>query len=295
MPEQLQNQNPEMLPKREEKATFIKPSVRTMKSDVEVLLQTTKPSFTELVGMEIKQNKTNQTKEGGFKKNHLIAGLILLILLSGAGIFLLASGKKTSTEIPKLVPPAPIFAVETSRTVNIKMQDRTQFLRLMRDAFAEPDREGTIKRILIKVQDGPQERFVTPADFFTLYRITPPKKFFDYLNQQLMVFIYNKRGGNRIGIAIPTRSADRTLHTLLSWEPSLLRDLEPLFFGEKGEEVIAPFEDRTYRNVDWRYLKLSATRDLGIGYTIFPVGNILILTTGKEIMEMTINRLFEAQ
>ena len=79
----------------------------------------------------------------------------------------------------------------------------------------------------------------------------------------------------------------------ISWENSLLSDLQPLFFDQKPDVVIAPFEDRTYRNTDWRFLKLSSEKDIGIGYTIFPAGNILILTTGKEAMETTINRLFE--
>ncbi len=82
---------------------------------------------------------------------------------------------------------------------------------------------------------------------------------------------------------------------MLSWEPGLLRTFTPFFFDEKVNSVIAPFEDRTYRNIDWRYLKLSQDKDLGIAHAVFPAGNILIITMSKEAMETTINRLFDAR
>jgi hypothetical protein len=65
-----------------------------------------------------------------------------------------------------------------------------------------------------------------------------------------------------------------------------------MFFDERTDTIVAPFEDRTYRNIDWRYLKLSQAKDLGIGYGVFPASNVLIFTTGKEGAETTINRLF---
>ena len=68
-----------------------------------------------------------------------------------------------------------------------------------------------------------------------------------------------------------------------------------LFFGDEIKPLTSNFEDRTYRNIDWRYIKLSQEKDVGFGYTVFSAGNILVVTTSKAAMEEAINRLFDAR
>ena len=109
-----------------------------------------------------------------------------------------------------------------------------------------------------------------------------------------MAFVYTSEQGRRFGLAMETIDLDRTFLDLLSWESSLLADFLPLFFNQKPEAVITPFEDRTFRNIDWRYQKLSQAGDLGIGYALFPAKNLLVITTSKESMETVISRLFSA-
>ena len=85
------------------------------------------------------------------------------------------------------------------------------------------------------------------------------------------------------------------LRDFIQWEPLLPIAFRPFFFDEKPEGLIAPFQDRSYRNIDWRYIKLSEEEDLGIGYAIFPAKNLLVVATSKETMEIVINRLFEGK
>lgn len=277
------------------------PAIRTMKSDLEDLFKNTKPSLIQMIGRTQERLPVATGRPG---KIRLILPLSLLALLAVAGtavFFYLggdlkppADGMDSRTR-ERLTPAAPYFATETSRTITVKKQDRSQFLRLMQDSYKETEREGTVKRIIMVLEDGPLERYATPADFFELWRIAAPGGLAERLDDNLMAFIYYGASGGRLGLAARTREPERAFANMLSWEPGLLTSITPLFFDERSDAVIAPFEDRTYRNIDWRYLKLSQERDLGIGYTVFPVGNIFILTTSKEAMETVINRLFDAR
>lgn len=275
-----------------------KPAIRTMKSDVEELFKTTKPSLIQVLGQEVTTSgrPPPTKKESALRRYYPV---FIVALAAGAAIIgvilFLASRKETDGTPIKLIPPAPFFATETSRTISVGAGERALFLRLMEDSSRELEREGNIKRILVKIKDGPAERFATLADFLEFYRITPPVNFLSNLGSPLMLFFYYGRDGSRFGLSLRTADPDRTWRDLLGWEPALLRDFTPLFFDEKPEVVISPFEDRTYRNIDWRFLKLSPKKDLGIGYTIFPVGDVLLLTTSKEATETVINRLFDAR
>ena len=281
------------------------PAIRTMKTDADELIKTTKPSLIQMVGTTPQRsvrgiiNPIQQSKKFPIRTIAIILGLIILV---GAGIFIslhllsfVSPSPQKSSGIIRIPTPPAYFATEASRTITVKRSDRQEFFRLLNDAWHEKERQGTVKRIIIKVQDGPNERFATPQDFFDLWRITPPQELVDQAETNLMVFMYHTTSGNRLGFAVRTRDSERMFAAMYRWEPSLLAQITPLFFDERTETIVAPFEDRTYRNIDWRYLKLSQTNDLGIGYGIFPVGNIFFFTTSKEAAETAINRIFDAQ
>ena len=91
----------------------------------------------------------------------------------------------------------------------------------------------------------------------------------------------------------PSRNIGQTFAGMLGWENSIQRDLEVFFLGEKITPVIAPFADRTFKNIDYRYLKIGP--EIGIGYFIFSAKNYLVLSTSEEALQIVINRLFEAR
>lgn len=284
-------------------AAVRKPAIRTMRSDAEELFKTTKPSLMQMIGAP--QDAAPRRESSRRKSVAIFAAVAgLLLLLGGGGWWYITRGAnptgaaQTTKTNPRATPRTahhPLFATESSRTVTVKKQDRAAFLRLMQDTWKEQEREGTVKRIILMLQDGPQEYPATLADFFELWRIRPPASLAGRMDQNLMIFMYQGRTGNRLGLAARTREPERAFADMLSWEPSILVSITPLFFDERAEALAVPFEDRTYRNIDWRYLKLSQEKDLGIGYAVFPVGNIFILTAGKEPMETVINRLFDAR
>ncbi len=272
------------------------PKIRTMKSDMDELLKSTKSSFIQIASQQIKA-------VGGVESQQKISyrfifGLFVVLLLIGGvglGAYLSFFTESAPLQISKLAPPAPLFATETSRTIATDAKDTKIFLRLMDDSSKELEREGTMKRILIKVKNSSNERFSSLADFFSLYGITPPDYVVQDPSSQFMTFFYYTAQNSRFGFAAKVRDSDRILRSMLEWEPTLFVDAKPLFFGTKPNGIFTNFEDRTYRNIDWRFLKLSQTEDLGLGYAVFPVGNILIFATSKTEMENIINRLFDAR
>lgn len=264
-----------------------------MKSDIDEMLQSGKTSFVHMVGEEAERKKIPETKTRNINVRVIIFGLLGIIILGSAGYFFFFREPLAELTPQTVTPQAALFATESSRTINAKTDNQSLFLALMEDASREREREGTIKRIIIKLQDGPNERFSSPEDFFEAYRIVTPDRFLDLLDPALMTFFFYGSDGSRFGMAVNTRDPDRTFALMLSWEPRLLNDFRPLLFGETPENIFGNFEDRTYRNIDWRYLKLSQQKDLGIGYTIFRAEKIFMLATSKEAMERSIDRLFE--
>lgn len=277
------------------------PAIRTMKSDVDEFFKVTKPTVAQMISR--REQEREEPAERRPRKIILTAlALTLGLGVIGGGVILIMRLLPSSPDsiepgpAAKLTPPAPFFATETSRTINVNVRDRTQFIRLLEDSWREKERQGTVKRIIIKIHDGPQERFATLGDFLGFWHITPPGSVLQETDPPVMVFIYYGAAGSRLGFAVRSRLPDRTLAGILSWEPALPIVFTPLFFDEKiSSPLSAVFEDRIYRNIDWRYLKLSQDRDLGIAHSIFPVGSILIFTTSKEAMETSINRLFDAR
>lgn len=272
-----------------------------MKSDVDEFFKATKPTVAQMISR--REEEREEPEERRPRKIILIVLTLLLGLgvIGGGTIFIMRAlpGSPGSTQpepITKLASPAPFFATETSRTISVSVHDRTQFIRLLEDSWREKERQGTVKRIIIKIQDGPQERFATLGDFLDFWHITAPGSILQEVDSPVMVFIYYGAAGSRLGFAVHSRMPDRTLAGILNWEPALPIVLTPLFFDEKATSPLnAVFEDRIYRNIDWRYLKLSQERDLGIAHSIFPVSSILVFTTSKEAMETSINRLFDAR
>jgi hypothetical protein len=123
----------------------------------------------------------------------------------------------------------------------------------------------------------------------------PPESFLKRLDPPFMTYVLASSDGTRLGLGVHTKDTNRTLRDMLDWEPKMMEDLRPLFFDKNITPVDLIFEGRSYRNIDWRYLKLSADTDIGIGYAVFPANNVLIITTSKGLMETVINRLFDAK
>lgn len=294
-------------------------ALRTMSSDIQVLLKTNPPSISQII---TKQPIDFQAQARVFPKpRHQYGALfffsigLLMVVGAVAGVvwFLLPDGSfrasinqfpitplptpQTPQTARQNIPapsPIPLFKTDTSRTITIPHNDRALFFKLTSDTLAEQEPPGTLKRILIKLQTNGGERFAGLEDFFDLWRITAPPRFFERMDPVFMFFIFYGANGPRAGFATRTHDQERAFSDILFWESSLVTELKPLFF-DADIHVPDPyvFEDRAYRNIDWRYLKLSQEKDLGIGYMIFPAQRLVVFSTGKEAMEAMIKHLLD--
>jgi len=276
------------------------PAIRTMKSDVSEYFKKSKPSLTKLVGMEVAENPPERTSKRK-QKTFLVAGAVVGIFLLSALAFFFLGGNAFKNGEEGILParpdePLPLFAVENSRTIEADTANQLSFLRLIEGVARTKGRRETFEHLILKLHDGPQERFATLTDFFTLYRIEPPPNTFTYAEGPVMLFFYHDADAeNHFGFATKSRDPERTLRDLLIWESSLAGDILSLFFTQNPEPARTMFEDRTYRNIDWRFLSLSQENDLGIGHVVFLAKNVVVLTTSEAAMKKVIDRLFDSR
>lgn len=279
-------------------------SLHTMKSDMDEFLRSGKPSIAQMIGVSGPVSPRARTqKRAAFA--YIVLGILTVMLIVGGGSAyyfgllngLLGLSRTAGPDEPpqRPVSPAPYFSTESSRTISVSASTRPQFFNLMEDSMKEVEREKTIKRLLITYEDEKGERFISVPEFLQLYGIEPPSNFAKrVVDFPFMSFVYYGADGSRFGFAVRTKDRERTIRDFLDWEDHILNDFRPFFFNNRVDSPpLAIFEDRAYRNIDWRYLKLSHDKDIGLAYTVFPAGNVLVFATGKGAMEAVIERLFQ--
>ncbi|MBI4224758.1 MAG: hypothetical protein HY617_00330 [Candidatus Sungbacteria bacterium] len=336
MPDQVPLSSPASAPPpvSDKGASDQKPSslaIRTMSSDIDALLKTGTPSISQIITKDaatpaVSQRQIPSTTPPMPPRNKgpiiIIIGIILIAGLIGGGVWYLlpttptsptptvpsgqgvdtppGAGTPQTPPVPLLgPPPAALFNTDASRTITIPDNDRSVFLKLVTDTLQEPERTGTVKRILIKLQPtrtdgkGQPEHYASITEFFDLWHIAPSQSFFQHLEPSFTFFVYYGQDGPRIGFAAKTRDQNRTLSDIFFWEQSLVNDLAPFFFQEQIRQPDPPlFEDRTFSNTDWRYIKLSSQKDIGVGYMIFQADHLVLFTTSKGSMESIIKTLY---
>ncbi|MBI2122237.1 MAG: hypothetical protein HYT98_03875 [Candidatus Sungbacteria bacterium] len=301
-------ENPENSPDPKQRpslagAVETKPAIRTMRTDVAELLQKKKSSFAQIAGQEIAAHSDIPLKppRPGIKiilTKWAIRGLFaLFILLATAGVISLFISPASEYE-KKSDAPRPYFSTEKERGVSASTADKNSLGRALRSIYGEGGRTKTITRTAITLQDGPISRSLTLHDFFPLMELAPPSPaFLERIEGPLMVFFYHMGPEeNRLGFATRTRDPARTLRDLILWEPTLVQDVRPIFFNERLQFPAEPtFENKLFRNIDWRWLPLSQNSDLGLAYSVFTAKDLMIITTSRAEMEAVLTRLLDAQ
>lgn len=301
MPSPIQNssQNPQPSPPPESTRAR-DPAIRTMRSDVEGLFQKNQPSVAQMMA----QTQTPPREKIKFRFHFpfsykIFAVLGAVIILAGFIYFFPSFFPKAfpGAQKPPATQPAgtsvAFFSTESVTPLTIQL-DHVPFFTEIKSVVKASDRQKTIRKIVIQfvaTQKTPA-RIASVSDFFNLYRITAPSQFLERLYPDFMPFVFYGKTGGRFGFLMRTKDPARTLRDVISWEKSLARDFDPFLFDAPVTQISPSFEDKTYRNIDWRFLHLSKDQDLGIAYTLFPAKDYLIFTTSKEAMETVIDRIF---
>ena len=276
------------------------PAIRTMKTDIDALFRTRKPTISQMIGKAEESVSLSRFEESRRRR-------VFFLILTGASILALAAGVFVFFFAPSLNPfspkesvpaaspsasPPTFFSVDATRQIAGDTANRPSLLRAVETAVLEKQQDKSITALNILLRDGPNERVAALDDFFGIYRIEAPLELLNWLEGLPMIFILHTDAGSRLGIAIKAKDADRALSTMLVWELTLPLEFNPLFFNEPAETTARAFEDRSYRNIDIRFLPLSKEKDIGIGYALFPAGNIVVITTSEGALHAAIDRLF---
>ena len=299
MPNQeLLNQNPAENKNPESTSGKPESKIRTMKSDIAEYM---KGGKTSLLDIMTKQVEVGPETTGGRKTS---VPSLKVIMVSAAALIFVAAGSWFLYRYfaPPRVQPAPEIQEEKISPSPISVE-KTQALEIAGDIVrlrqaislvAEArERNGSFKRVYFRVRgDDGTKQILTTKNFFAILNVDA-KEVLESFSNELFLYLYYGASGPRSVLVVPTRDAGRTFAAMLERENSLQRDLEILFLDERLDPVIAPFSDKTVKNVDYRFLSLK--QDVGIGYFIFSARNYLVIATSEEALEVTINRLFEAR
>lgn len=189
------------------------------------------------------------------------------------------------------IPTSPI-SVEKTQALEIA-GNLTQLRQALSSAAAARERTGSFKRLYFKIKGAGEIRQPATTQNFLSILNTNLQETWSSLSNEFFFYIYYGASGPKTVFITASRDTARTFTGMLGRENSLQRDLEAFLLEETLEPIIAPFVDKTLKNVDYRFLSLK--QDVGIGYFIFPARSYLVITTSEEALEVTINRLFEAR
>lgn len=273
------------------------PGIRTMKTDIAEYLQEKKPSLLSILTQEMKPEESAQKPGYKLKTKRawlpLIGALAAVILLAGGGYWVVTRfGAGTQGSGESIAPPKPVFASE--KTKPVLTRDANDLLRNLQVLGEELERDGLVTKLDMRFRDGGSTVPFVPETFLNAIGANPPAEFYANHTSAFHPFLYSDRGVPRFVALFVSRNGARSLQQMLSWEPTIQRDWEPLFLGRLPESAVGVFTDKSYRNINYRFLSLSRSEDFGVGYFLFGVKNYLVITTSETAIEAVISRLFEA-
>lgn len=276
-----------------------KPSIRTMKSDLESLLREKKPGVTDIISQEVARGTFRSGGQpSGARRFMPVAGIAFILAALGAGIFFFFVNTRTDQPIPQApTAQAPVFfRPDSTRAISADTTDQASLLRLLDEISRESATDGAIIHVSVEVRDGPQpKRPLRTRDLVEFAGLGLPETIVRSLDSLPMLFVYYAQGRGSLGIALEPPRAERAFSELLSAEASLGSWLRPLLGDRRIEAAPEPFRDITWQNIDFRFQRLSADEDAGIAYGLFPGRQLLVIATSRGGFQAAIDRLFEAR
>ncbi len=292
----LLSTNQETKGREEEKKT---PNIRTMGSDVSEYAKSKKLSQISIAAEELQRPAILEIPNAENSSSHttkiiiaILGTLAIIAITASAGVYLYYTVLTKSKSEATKTTTAVYFSSEKLETITLSPQDNLT-LKLNTSA-TDIQPITTIKRLnILLANNAGNQTSANAKDFFRLLRIPAPSIIAG--DSDVMPFFYYQDGVARAGFLTPIRDENIALQSMISWEASIQKDLSPLFLQKLPETAAAPFEDKTFKNINYRFMKLSATKDFGIGYFIFPAKNYLVVTTSEAELQSVITRLFEAK
>lgn len=268
-----------------------------MESDVAKFLNQAQPL---LIALARHEAKGEEQPAGGPSETQRLKFLaaafaIAIIAIGGTAVYLAFRSTRPAPTLP--TPPAPEPFIDYTSVTEETIESGEQNLPArLRDSGGLSKPTGSFHRMIIQLRDENGKSTTMGSEvFFQTLGTTPPREFIASIIDPPQLFLYYGAAGPHFGMIFKTHDPDRAIGALSSWEPLLRHDLTPIFFGPLPGPVIQPYAEVSYKNIDFRYLKLAPDRDVGLGYLHFPARRLIVIATSEEMIRATITRLLESR
>lgn len=288
----------------------LEPIIRTMHQDIaELKPKTTEPlkPITPPIAVPLPQRfspaKTPQVLPKNFFKI-IFAGLIAVLFLAliGGSVGWYFKYQPALPRIKKLEAPESFIRSEKNTVIELATLNEKTIRQAVQNETVSLEK-NTFKEIYFKKSFAEQfcrfgkcvnvsrEKFIASKDFFQALEIRAPESFFESLEPEFNILIFNQNDQPRRGLIFQSRDLEKTRFALETW-PDIINDLAFLFEGIPiGIEAKAqPFKDGLYQNISFRSIDLGGFNS-SFDYFFFPAKNIVILSSSGDLTRELINRL----
>jgi len=191
--------------------------------------------------------------------------------------------------IQEPIIPESLIPVDETKTIELIVDQENLLSGQLNSVINEEQATGTINRILIKIIDQEEKKYISLNDLILALNINIPENILSVIADNYTLFLYKQDEGSRLGIVIEMGESETLVQDLNDWENTIIDDLNQLLLTEDilnahSEE----FGDKIYNETYIRYMNFP-TPALTLDYGI--VSNNLIIATSRESMFMVIDKL----
>jgi len=184
--------------------------------------------------------------------------------------------------------------LKTSFENELKEENFKRIIVLARNDFSSISLAQVWKTLKILVL-GEKYTELINAEIVESWGLAMPRDVDRKLSENYNLFFYGQpEDGLRTVLIFKIDNITGLKNEMFLWEETMIYDLKKLFLGmDYGEVASMGYLDNVYRDISIRYLNLPE-HDLTIDYAIMPDKNYLILSTSRESIWATIDRILEA-
>lgn len=227
--------------------------LRTYKADVQEAVKSQNISTARILLQEQQRraklalSEESTTLKSSKNKIFFVLALILITLAGGIFGYSFYLSNQPQQPTSKIIIERPDFInVEQQLGISVTLRNKRDVLRDIESLIVAPIEEKSINELLIlhskdNFENGKKtvdQVPITTAEFFSLTESRAPNSLVRSLDNKFMIGVYG------IGVGEPftlfkVKDFENTFASLLSWEPLIARDLQPIFFTDISPEKLS--------------------------------------------------------
>ncbi len=199
--------------------------------------------------------------------------------------------------IPRTTPPLVALYPERDDVQRIAITTEEEYLMKLRRILRE-ERGGELIRLIVEDhrEESEAARIATLRDFFGVFDIEPPEKFFEKIDENFTLLVYTGEGASALGFVASFDKEEREdveWTVMRPWEESMEEDFLG-FFGFWGDDISVTDEDLRSEDYYGERSRSDSIRyregeeRMGIYYSL--MDDSLIFATSEEAIKELIER-----